>query len=522
MPGPDTEPSAIRSHSIADSALFRLAIGRDMCDVTLLRRTFDEIDLSVAHRAKIVCTIGPATASPARIAGLVGAGMDVARLNFSHGDHAFHAEAYHDVRAASDASGHAVGILADLQGPKLRIGPMMGGSAVLLGGAQVTVTVSADAALEAGTADHIYSSYAALAEDLRTGDTILLADGTVVLTVNSARCGDLECTVTRGGVIRDHAGMNLPGSPVSAPCLTSKDVDDLHFALRLGVDLVALSCVRGPDDVTPVRAIMEAEGVRVPVIAKLERPEALERLTEVIDAFDGIMVARGDLGVETALERVPLVQKAAIELCRRRAKPVIVATEMLESMVVRNRPTRAEASDVANAVLDGADALMLSAETGVGRHPIDAVRTMARIIAASESLPRSPEPRARVDQSLPEEEALAVAAVSVGRAVGAKALVAFTRTGAGARLLAAQRPALPILAFTPDPRVRSQLTLAWGVETFLEPAPADTDEMTARVDRAMLDLGRAEPGDAVVVVAGTPPGTEASTNTLRIHRLGRH
>jgi len=239
----------------------------------------------------------------------------------------------------------------------------------------------------------------------------------------------------------------------------------------------------------------------------------------VIEAFDGIMVARGDLGAETALERVPLVQKRAIELCRRRAKPVIVATEMLESMVVRNRPTRAEASDVANAVLDGADALMLSAETGVGRHPIEAVRTMARIIAASESLPDASPIRARVERRLAEEEAIAVGAVSVGGAVGAKALAAFTLSGTSARLLAAQRPALPVLAFTPEPRVRSQLALVWGVETFLEPAPADTDEMTARVDRAMLDLGRAEPGDAVVVVAGTPPGTEASTNTLRVHRL---
>jgi pyruvate kinase len=257
----------------------------------------------------------------------------------------------------------------------------------------------------------------------------------------------------------------------------------------------------------------------VPVIAKLERPEAVERLDEVIEAFDGLMVARGDLGVETALERVPLIQKRAVDLCRRRAKPVIVATEMLETMVVRARPTRAEASDVANAVLEGADALMLSAETSIGRHPIEAVRTMARIIAASESLPEASPVRARMEQ-VTEEEAIALGAVSVARAVQAEALVAFTLSGTSARLLAAQRPARPVLAFTPDPRVRSQLALVWGVETFLEPAPADTDEMTAHVDRAMLDLGRAEPGDAVVVVAGTPPGTEASTNTLRVHRLG--
>jgi pyruvate kinase len=477
--------------------------------------------LGIARRAKIVCTIGPATASPERIADLVAAGMDVARLNFSHGDQSFHAEAYGDVRAASDAAGRAVGVLADLQGPKLRIGWLAGGAVFLAGGAPVVMTAAARADEEQGTADRLFTSYTALPADVRPGDTILLADGTVVLTVLTVAGGDVECVVARGGTIRDLAGMNLPGVAVSTPSLTAKDVDDLRFALRLGVDLVALSFVRGPDDAAAVRAVMDSEGIRVPVIAKLERPEALERLEAVIEAFDGMMVARGDLGVETALERVPLVQKRAIDLCRRRAKPVIVATEMLESMVERNRPTRAEASDVANAVLDGADALMLSAETSIGRHPVEAVTTMARIIAASESLLEPAPTRARIDPPRPQEEAIALGAVMVGRAVGAKALVAFTLSGAGARLLAAQRPALPVLAFTPDPRVRSQLALVWGVETFLEPAPADTDEMTAHVDRAMLELGRAEPGDAVVVVAGTPPGTEASTNTLRVHRLGQ-
>jgi len=472
------------------------------------------------RRAKIVCTIGPATASPERMAAVVAAGMDIARLNFSHGDHAFHAEAYGEVRAASDASGRAVGVLADLSGPKLRIGTLIGGATVLAGGARVVLRPEAGDADQPGTADRLFTSYATLGHDVRPGDTILLADGTVVLTVREIAGADVHCLVTRGGTIRDHAGMNLPGSKVSAPSLTAKDVGDLRFALRLGVDLVALSFVRGPEDAAAVRAVMDEEGTRVPVIAKLERPEAVERLEEVIEAFDGVMVARGDLGVETALECVPLVQKRAVELCRRRAKPVIVATEMLESMVVRNRPTRAEASDVANAVLDGADAVMLSAETSIGRHPVEAIRTMARIIVASESLLEVSATRARTAM-LPEEEAIAVAAVSVGRAVEAKALVAFTLSGASARLLAAQRPSLPVLAFTPDPRIRSQLALVWGVETFLEPAPSDSDGTMARVDRAMLDLRRAEPGNTVVVVAGTPPGTEASTNTLRVHRLGQ-
>jgi pyruvate kinase len=485
---------------------------------TMLLATANGAATALARRAKIVCTIGPASSAPERVAALVAAGMDIARLNFSHGHRDDHAAAYGHVRAASDAAGRAVGVLADLQGPKLRIGGLLGGCAVLAGGARLVISTSG----VTGTPDRLSTTYAALAGDVHAGATILLADGTVELRVLAARPeeGEIECVVIRGGTIRDHSGMNLPGVAVSSPSLTDKDVDDLNFALRLGVDLVALSFVRRPGDADAVRAVMDAEGVRVPVIAKLERPEALERLEAVIEAFDGIMVARGDLGVETALERVPLVQKRAVALCRRRAKPVIVATEMLESMVERNRPTRAEASDVANAVLDGADALMLSAETSIGRHPVEAVTTMARIIAASESLPDPPPSRARIDPPVPQEEAIALGAVMVGRAVGAKALVAFTLSGAGARLLAAQRPRLPVLAFTPDPRVRSQLALVWGVETFLEPAPADTDEMTAHVDRAMLELGRAEAGDAVVVVAGTPPGTEASTNTLRVHRLG--
>jgi pyruvate kinase len=502
---------------------------------TLLRAAADGLppatpQSATGRRAKIVCTIGPATSAPERVAALVAAGMDIARLNFSHGDREEHAGAYANVRAASDAAGRAVGVVADLQGPKLRIGGLLGGVAVLAGGARLVISASGTT----GTADRLSTAYAALADDVGPGDTILLADGTVELRVlavspgDATRPGEVECVVTRGGTIRDHSGMNLPGVAVSSPSLTGKDVDDLRFALRLGVDWVALSFVRRPEDAADVRAVMDEEGIHVPVIAKLERPEALEQLDAVIEAFDGIMVARGDLGVETALERVPLVQKRAIDLARRQAKPVIVATEMLESMVERNRPTRAEASDVANAVLDGADALMLSAETSIGRHPIEAVMTMARIIAASETLRldlapvRQDDPsRARIDSLRPQEEAIALGAVMVGRAVGAKALVAFTLSGAGARLLAAQRPALPVLAFTPDPRVRSQLALVWGTETFLEPAPADTDEMTAHVDRAMLELGRAEAGDAVVVVAGTPPGTEASTNTLRVHRLGQ-
>jgi pyruvate kinase len=468
------------------------------------------------RRAKIVCTMGPASGTQEAVERLVAAGMDVARLNFSHGSYEEHAAAYQRVRVASDQAGRAVGILADLQGPKLRLERLEGGAAALLEGEPLTIATPGPRATRA----RISTSYAALATDVRPGDTVLLNDGIVELAVISAGQDGVECRVVRGGTIRDHSGMNLPGVRVSAPALTDKDRADLRFALELGVDLVALSFVRGPEDIEPVRAVMSEAGVEVPVIAKLERPEAVERLEEVVAAFDGVMVARGDLGVEIPLECVPLVQKRAIALARRQAKPVIVATEMLESMVTRSRPTRAEASDVANAVLDGTDALMLSAETSIGAHPVTAVTTMSRIIVSAESAGDLAASLPGHETVTSREEAIALGAVSAGRASGAKALVAFTQTGATARLLAAQRPALPVLAFTPNPRVRSQLTLVWGAETFLEPDPGDTDQMVAQVDRAMLELDRAEPDDFVVIVSGPPPVADGSTNMLRVHRLG--
>jgi pyruvate kinase len=305
---------------------------------------------------------------------------------------------------------------------------------------------------------------------------------------------------------------------VSVPALSEKDSDDLRFALSLGVDLVALSFVRSPEDADLVYKIMDEVGVRVPVLAKIEKPEAVSRLNAILRAFDGLMVARGDLGVELPLERVPLVQKRAVQLCREQAKPVIVATQMLDSMIENSRPTRAEASDVANAVLDGTDAVMLSGETSVGRHPILTVQTMARIIASTETgeilVPRlGHDPRTRGG-------AITAAAWHIARSVGARALVAFTQTGDTVRRLARLHCELPLLAFTPDPAVRNQLTLSWGVETFIVPVVAHTDDMFVQVDHALLGLGRALPGDVVVVVAGSPPGTPGSTNTLRVHVLG--
>jgi len=476
----------------------------------------------VRRRAKIVCTLGPATKSPGAITALVEAGMDVARLNFSHGSREDHAAVYRRVRAASDAAGRAVGVLADLGGPKIRLGDFEGGFAVLEAGAAFTVSTRqgpAGANGRAGSSRQVDTTYAALATDVAAGDTLLIDDGLVKLLVESFDGGDVRCQVVEGGLVTDRKGINLPGVRVSAPALTDKDVDDLRFALALGVDMVALSFVRRAEDARAVGAVMDAVGRRVPVIAKLEKPEAVDALAAIVDAFDGVMVARGDLGVEIAMEQVPLVQKRAIQLARESCKPVIVATQMLESMIHCSRPTRAEVSDVANAVLDGADALMLSAETSVGDHAVEAVATMARIIAAAEQGSPAPFP-ALTSVPTTRQEAVTLAAPAVGRAVQAQALVAFTQTGTSARRLASHRCAIPVLAFTPEAAVRSQLALTWGVETFVVPMEDETESVMTHVDRALLDSGHSGSGDVVVIVAGRRAGQTGSTDMMRVHELG--
>ena len=469
----------------------------------------------MSRRAKIVCTLGPASSSPDQVSALVAAGLDVARLNMSHGSHDTHLAAYHAVRAACDASGRSVGVLVDLQGPKIRLGRFASGPVTLVAGQEFTITgedVPGDAS-EAST------SYPELAGDVRPGTQVLVDDGRIVLEVTGVQGPRVRTRVVVGGRVSDHKGINLPGVRVSAPALTSKDAEDLRWALRLRADMIALSFVQGPEDAEPARKIMDELGAYLPLIAKIEKPQAVAALPEVVAAFDGIMVARGDLGVEFPLEQVPLVQKRAIGLTRAAAKPVIVATQMLESMVSAPRPTRAEASDVANAVLDGADALMLSAETSVGAYPVDAVATMARIIVAAEDdRPVS----AATPAGTPETIgcAIARAAGEVGAAVGAKALVAFTMTGETARRLARYRSPIPLLAFTTETSTRSQLALTWRAETFIVPAVAHTDDMVRQVEAALLDIGRCEKGDVVVVVAGSPPGTPGRTNALRVHRIG--
>ncbi|MDQ5839971.1 MAG: pyruvate kinase [Chloroflexota bacterium] len=467
------------------------------------------------RRAKIVCTLGPATSSREGLRALVAAGMDVARLNLSHGSHADHEAVYLEVRRASDESGRAVGVLVDLQGPKIRTGRFADGPVTLVNGARFTITIDD----VPGGQDLVSTTYKGLPADVQPGDRLLIDDGKVALLAVEVTDTDIVTTVVEGGVVSNNKGINLPGVAVSVPAMSDKDEADLRWALRLPADLIALSFVRDAKDIDRVHEIMDQEGVRLPVIAKIEKPEAVENLREIIRAFDGLMVARGDLGVELPLEEVPLVQKFAIEMARRNAKPVIVATQVLESMIENPRPTRAEASDCANAVLDGADAIMLSGETSVGRWPIEAVTTMARIIESTEEhgLERVP-PLGTRPHSV--GGAVTAAAAEIGELLGAKYLVTFTQSGDSARRLSRIRSKLPMLAFTPVQATRSRLALTWGIQTYLVPPYRHTDQMARQDDESLLESGRAVEGDTVVIVAGSPPGIPGSTNALRVQHVG--
>ncbi len=465
------------------------------------------------RRTKIVCTLGPAVASLEGITGLVNAGMDVARLNFSHGEHEDHAQNYHWVREASDATGHAVGILADLQGPKIRLGRFKEGSTYWADGEIVRITVDD----VEGTHDRVSTTYKNLADDARPGDRLLVDDGKVGLECIEVDGNDVVCRVIEGGPVSNNKGVSLPGMNISVPALSEKDIADLRFALKLGVDFIALSFVRSPSDVELVHAVMDEVGRRVPIIAKLEKPEAVESLEAIILAFDAVMVARGDLGVEVPLEDVPLVQKRAIQIARENAKPVIVATQMLDSMISNSRPTRAEASDVANAVLDGADAVMLSGETSVGKYPQATVKTMARIVTAAE---REGEVPALTHMPRTKRGVISYAARDIGERLNARAMVAFTTSGDTARRVARLHSRLPLLVFTPNQQVRSQLALTWGAETFLVREVNSTDEIMQVIDEQLLTMENYNAGDTLVVVAGTPPGNEGNTNMIHVHVIG--
>ncbi len=461
-----------------------------------------------------MCTIGPATDSAEALVELVNAGMNVARLNMSHGDHLIHAKRVGWIRDAARIAGRPVGILADLQGPKIRLGKFVDGEARLEPGARFVITIED----VPGTAERASTTLKTLSQDVTVGDQILINDGAIELKAVEVTDVDVITEVVVGGRVSDHKGINLPGVAVSVPALSEKDERDLRWALRHGVDMVALSFVRTAADVIPVHKVMDEEDRHVPVIAKLEKPQAIENLYEVIDAFDAFMVARGDLGVELPLEDVPGVQKRIIDAARSWAKPVIVATQMLESMITSHRPTRAEASDVANAILDGADAVMLSGETAVGDYPFQAVDIMSRIISRTEA--------EGLDKIRPlnwnphtTSGVISKAAIEVAERVGAKYLAAFTISGDTPHRLARLRSEVPIMAFTPVPKTAQELTLCWGVQSYVTPEYTTTDAMVESVQIGLSETGSMQHGDHVVIVAGNPGRLSRQTNSLRVYQM---
>ena len=467
------------------------------------------------RRAKIVCTLGPATTTQEQILELARAGMNVARINASHGSHAEHEERILRVRKASEIIGRPIAVLVDLQGPKIRLGTFADGPVQLNVGDEFTITTED----VPGTKELVSTTFKGLPGDCKPGDHILVDDGKVAVRVVSVEGPEVRTVVEVPGPVSDHKGVNLPGVAVSVPALSEKDREDLDWGLRFGCDIVALSFVRDAKDIEDVHEIMDRVGVRRPVIAKIEKPQAVENLEAIVRAFDGIMVARGDLGVEVPLEQVPIVQKRAIDLCRRKAKPVIVATQVLESMIENPRPTRAEASDCANAIIDGADAVMLSGETSVGLYPIECVQTMANIIAYSEE--HGLEQIAELGNlHRTRNGVITRSAMEIGEALGVKYVVVFTQSGQTARRVARLRARLPLLCFTPEPDVRNQLALTWGVETFTVPHVLHTDDMVGQVDHLLRELNLAEDGDRIVIVAGMPAGVIGSTNTIRVHKMG--
>ena len=467
------------------------------------------------RRAKIVATLGPATSSYDSIQALVEAGVNIIRMNLSHGSLAVHEEIFQTVRSVAGDLDQPIAILVDLQGPKIRLEKFADGPHVLAPGDTFTITIRD----VVGTKELVGTTYKGLPGDVKPGDTLLIDDGKVRLEAVSSDGTDVVTTVIVGGAVSNNKGINLPGVAVSAPALSDKDEEDLRWALKMKCDFIALSFVRNASDIDRVHAIMADEGFSCPVIAKIEKPEAVDNLDAIVDAFDGIMVARGDLGVELPPETVPIIQKNAIELGRRMAKPVIVATQMLESMIEAPVPTRAETSDVANAVLDGADAVMLSGETSVGKYPAIAVATMARILESTEDhglsriSPLGSKPRT-------QGGAITLAAEEVANFVEAKFVCIFTESGDSARRMARLRSPIPMIAFTPSEDIRRRMALSWGVKSYLVPRVTHTDAMYPIVDEALMSHKLAERGDKVVVISGTPPGTAGATNDLRVHVVG--
>jgi pyruvate kinase len=470
--------------------------------------------VSQVRRTRIVCTIGPSSASPAVLRAMVQAGMDVARLNFSHGDHATHREVAANVREVAEATGRYVALLGDLQGPKIRTGALESAFQRLVRGRTVTLV-----AAPKHEANEIEVSHRELVEALRPGDRVLLDDGRIELLVRNHLDGRADCSVVRGGLLGERKGVSVPGRPLPLPAMTDKDLDDLKLAVELEVDWIALSFVRRPEDVEICQQRLAHLGCKVPVIAKLEKLEAIRSLDKILEVADAVMVARGDLGVELKLGEVPAVQKEIIDRANRAGVPVITATEMLESMVTSNRPTRAEASDVANAIWDGTDAVMLSQETSVGAHPVEAVRAMARICVSAQRHPDFE--RARQIWREPGQIGSAIAHAAAGTAteLGARVIIAFTESGTTALRCSKARPPMPVVAASPHPEVLRRAALYSGVVPMLVSPGRDTDEMISNATQAALEAGIVRQGDRVVVVAGVPVGRAGQTNLLKVETV---
>ncbi len=470
------------------------------------------------RRAKIVCTLGPASTSQEMMEKLLAAGMDVARLNFSHGSHEQHKEVIDRIRAASLKVRKGVGILQDLQGPKIRTGKVENNGIELVEGAEIEITTE-EAVL--GTPQLISTTYQYLAQDVNPGDRILLDDGLLELKVlTTDKKERVRAEIVHGGILKNNKGINLPGVALQTEAMSAKDKEDLLFGIKNGIDYVGLSFVRTPQDLDQCRAVMAQAGRQVPIISKLEKPEAIARLDAILDKSDGVMVARGDLGVEIPPEEVPAIQKDIIRRANARALPVIVATQMLNSMIEHPRPTRAEASDVANAIFDGTDAVMLSGETASGKYPVESVEMMDRIVRSAESSMRQTFPRigsgepAKIPADFPD--VTCGVACRAARECGARLIVAFTLTGTTARLLSHYRPTVPIVAFSPNQEVRRRLSLLWGVvPRVLEPLN-ETEAMVRRVEEELLARGLAKAADRIVIVFGAPIGQPGRINSMRL------
>ncbi|MCC7104880.1 MAG: pyruvate kinase [Chloroflexi bacterium] len=466
-----------------------------------------------ARRTKIVATLGPATPDQGSVEALVRAGVDVFRLNFSHGTQEVHGERIRQARAAAERVGRDVGILMDAQGPKIRIGALAGGGPVeLADGARIIITTEP----VAGTAERISTTYSALPDDVKPGDPILLDDGRLRLRVTGVESREVLAVVEHGGLLAEHKGINLPGVAISSPALTEKDRSDIAFGVREGVDFVGLSFVRSAQDVRDARALLDSLGSRAPIISKIEKPEALQVLDEILEVSDGVMVARGDLGVELPPELVPAHQKRIIHRANRQGIPSITATQMLESMIGSPRPTRAEVSDVFNAIWDGTEAIMLSGETAVGKYPVDAVEMMDRI--AREAERRAPRVESRPER-LTNAHAVTRAACALAEAASVQMIVCWTRTGRTAELLSEDRPRVPVVAFTPLRAVQHRLALRWGVTAFVCEMAATTEELFQTVERAVIGQGLAPPGRSVVVVGAIPLRSGVHTNFVKLHTL---